>query len=355
MFYFVFDTETNGLPTGNKKIGLDFSNVYLYQIAYYKYDLNLQLYSKINLFVDLDDYKNFKYVDKNKITLEDLKTKGKKIKKILNFLNKTLNEVCLLVAHNLDFDINVLLTEAKRNNNFELYNKLLTIPKFDTMRVSGSFGLKLINRPFPSQEMVYNFLFFNKLPDKKINKVKSLTFEEVLNQRENKEKPEDKTEYYSTLHDADDDTKHCGEIFCRLIKEWDNCILKFGKFKNLNIPFWKQSLNMQTWALNKYYESLKEFKDKNLKNNQDYYQTSFTDFVNYVKFKNQKYIKNIDKIIIKPKNQVIVNNNYSDSESENSDNDNYSNSESLSESEDDMDYLIQHDVLKYIDKYCNND
>lgn len=319
MYYFVFDTETNGLPEG-KKMKADFSNVYLYQLAYYKYDLDLQLYSKINLFVNLDDYANFKYIEKNKIMEEDLRTKGKKIKNILNFLNKKLDDVCLLVAHNLDFDINVLLTEAKRNENFELYNKLLTIPKFDTMRVAGCLGLKLLNKPYPSQEDVYNFLFYNQLPIKKSSKYQILTLDEIQQNKLNDlsiQEEKNKVEHYSTLHDADDDTKHCGEIFCKLIKDWDKCIIKFGKFKNLNIPFWKQSFNMQLWALNKYYENLKVFKTDNIDHNQCYYQTYFTDFTNYIKYKNPKYIKNIDDVKIEIKKDKPKNFNcWSDDESE---------------------------------------
>lgn len=263
MYYLVFDTETNGLPRG-KKYNFDFSDVYLYQLAYYKYDESFNLYSKINLYVDLEDYNNFKYIEKNKITIDDLKTKGKKIKNILKFLNNILNDVSLLIAHNLDFDINVLLTESKRNNNYELYDKLLTIPKFDTMRVAGCFGLNLINKPFPSQEAVYNLLF-----------------------------NEDNKDIYKNIHDADDDTKHCGEIFCNLVGKWGNCIIKFGRFKKLNIQFWKQSLNVQIWCLKKYYESIREFKEDNLNNNKAYNQSYFTDYLNYVKFKNPEYIEDI--------------------------------------------------------------
>lgn len=299
MFYLVFDTETNGLPIRKDK-NEDFTNVYLYQLAYYKYEKNLNLKSKINLFVDLDDYKNFVFIPKNNITKETLQNKGKKIKKILDFLNGMLNDVCLLIAHNLTFDINVLLTEAKRNNNMELYDKLLTIPKFDTMRYAGSLGLKLINRPFPSQEDVYNLIFYNQQPKSKSkkSKVQALTFDEMDG------KQEDKQETYKTLHDADDDTKHCGEIFCVLIKRWKNNILRFGKFKNLNLPFYKQSKHYENWALNIYYVSLKEFKDENLKNNKSYYQTYFTDYLNYVKFKYPQYIKNINFITNSEENKI---------------------------------------------------
>ena len=48
MFYLVFDTETNGLPIRKDK-NEDFSNVYLYQLAYYKYDKNLNLNYNSNI------------------------------------------------------------------------------------------------------------------------------------------------------------------------------------------------------------------------------------------------------------------------------------------------------------------
>ena len=162
-YYLVFDTETNGLPIRNKKDftnkGNDFSNVYLYQIAYYKYDKDLNEYSRLNLYINLDDYSVFNYIDKNKITEEILKTKGKKINIVLDFLNKVLDDVCLLVAHNLSFDISVLLTECVRHNKHELYYKLLSIPKFDTMRYASKTALKIVDHIMPSQEKTYNAIF----------------------------------------------------------------------------------------------------------------------------------------------------------------------------------------------------
>ena len=292
-FYLVFDTETNGLPIDNKTENYkDFSNIYLYQIAYYKYDVNLNPVSKINLFVDLDDYKNFVFIEKNGITEKTLRTKGKKIKKILLFLSKTLNDVHLLIAHNLDFDINVLLTEAKRNNNMELYDKLLSIPKFDTMRQAGCLGLKLIRWAFPSQEDVYNLLINGQAPEKKRKKIKPLTFEEL----ENNQTGGQKKELYKTLHDADDDTKHCGDIFRVLIKRWNENKIKFGRYKSLNFGFDNMHKNFEFWALKTYYSDLKEFKDSNLSHNIDYRQTYFRDYLNYIKFKYPDYVKNINTV-----------------------------------------------------------
>ena len=283
--YFVFDTETNGLPIKEKDGNLNFSNVYLYQIAYYKYDKDLKEYSRLNLYVDLIDYSNFKYIEKNKITEEILKTKGKKINKILDFINKILSDVILLVAHNLSFDINVLLVECLRNKKMELYDKLLDIPKFDTMRYAGSLGLNIINRLLPSQEDTYNFIFFKKKPNKKNNGYQPLTIEQMEKISQGKAKL---VECYTSTHDALDDTKHCGEIFCYLFKDWDNCIIRFGKCKGLKIPFYKQSKNYQLWILKKYKEENESFKISHMESYREYKQSSFTDYMNYVKFKNYK-------------------------------------------------------------------
>lgn len=280
-YYFVFDTETNGLPVRkNKDIktgkGDDFSNVYLYQIAYYKYDKNLNEYSRLNLYIDLDDYKFFNYIEKNKITEEILRTKGKKIDKVLDFINKIMDDVCLLVAHNLSFDISVLLTECVRHNKHDLYYKLLTIPKFDTMRYAGKTGLNIVNHIMPSQERTYNTIF--------------------------------KTNYIS-LHDAFDDTKHCGEIFKYLFNKWDNVLCYNGKFKGISYSDRVKSesgyfeRNSYHKDINVYLKNRDEYnKNKNSNDNlkidfTGYIQNWFSDYLNYYMF-NYCY-KHGGKIIVK--------------------------------------------------------
>lgn len=266
-YYLVFDTETNGLPIRNKKDftnkGNDFSNVYLYQIAYYKYDKDLNEYSRLNLYIDLVDYSVFNYIDKNKITEEILKTKGKKINIVLDFLNKVLDDVCLLVAHNLSFDISVLLTECVRHNKHELYYKLLSIPKFDTMRYARKTALKVVDHIMPSQEKTYNAIF--------------------------------KTNYIS-LHDALDDTKHCGEIFKYLFDKWDNVLCYGGKYKGINYSDRVKSEN-GFFERKKYSNDIivylknkdKYFKNKNSNNDvqidfTSYVQNWFSDYLNYYMF-----------------------------------------------------------------------
>lgn len=279
-FYFVFDTETNGLPTRNKRDstgkGDNFNNVYLYQIAYYKYDKDLNEYSRLNLYINLEDYSVFNYIDKNKITEEILRTKGKKINKVLDFLNKVLDDVCLLVAHNLSFDISVLLTECVRHNKHDLYHKLLTIPKFDTMRYAGSMALKVVNRIMPSQEKTYNTIFKNN---------------------------------YTSLHDALDDTKHCGEIFKYLFNKWDNVLCYGGKCKG--ISYFERVKNENGFIERKTYSNDiiiylknkdKYFQNKNTNNDIQidftaYNQNWFTDYLNYYMF-NYCY-KHGGKIIVK--------------------------------------------------------
>ena len=166
----------------------------------------------------------------------------------------------------------------------ELYDKLLDIPKFDTMRYAGSLGLNIINRPLPSQEDTYNFIFYKKKPNKKNNGYQPLTIEQMEKISTGKAKL---IECYTSTHDALDDTKHCGEIFCYLFKDWDNCIIRFGKCKGLNIPFHKQTLNYQMWALRKYNEDKEDFKLLHTTTYKEYKQSSFTDYMNYVRFKNR--------------------------------------------------------------------
>jgi DNA polymerase III epsilon subunit-like protein len=275
-YFLIFDTETSGLP---KKINknLDYSDILLYQISYIKCDYLLKPIKKINIYIDIENYNKFIYVDTNKIQEKDLKN-GIKIKKFLKFFHNILKNVKLIIGHNIDYDISILMVECKRNNELELMNLLLEIPKFDTMRMFGYNGLCLCKRIFVTQENAYNILFNNK---------------ENNNQDKNNNQ-----NHYISLHDAYDDTKHCTEIFFELFKYWNNVKLTYGRFKGLEYN--KTSLEYKKW----FYKKKDEEILKTIKNN-CYKQNNFTDYLNWVIY---YFNENPEKL----NEKIIQNNNTED-------------------------------------------
>lgn len=137
----IFDTETTGLPPNRNTSILSIEQwPYIVQISYLLYDTE-----KNNVIEQLDTLINIKQniiipadaTNIHGITNEMCREKGRNIKEILNIFNNALFQADLLVAHNLQFDKNMLLVEYIRNrltNNFTLSN--LPIPEFCTMQHS---------------------------------------------------------------------------------------------------------------------------------------------------------------------------------------------------------------------------
>lgn len=235
MYYFCFDTETNDKPILLPSKKLSFDHIKLLQIAYKKYDDEFTCIGEYNQYVNLIDYNDFKINEINKITIETLKT-GARITKILKLINKILSNVKLIIAHNAEFDINVLKMEASRYNYTELINKLNNIPIFCTMINGGCWGLKCISKPMPKLQDLYNH-FYSGI---NIN----------CNQDNN-------TDVYETSHEAYDDVEHCWLCFVKLKDNWKNIILNIGQYKNKNKTYEVMLRNKSycNWCLNLNYSN----------------------------------------------------------------------------------------------------
>lgn len=167
----VFDTETSGLPKKNASIQNTEDWPYILQFSYILYDTDKNIILElVNEFIYIKDYVNIseKSIEIHKITRELCKEKGVDIFEVLNKFNSALLKCDVLVAHNLDFDKNMILVELIRN---DIQSKFTSkINEHCTMKNNinlckieriSKFGEKYYK--YPTLSELYEYLF-NKLP-----------------------------------------------------------------------------------------------------------------------------------------------------------------------------------------------
>jgi len=145
----VFDTETTGLP---KTRGF---GKYYQPTDFTKYNESRIIEIGYNVYRKCDGnlVKSVSYLIKtNKdienshihgITNEMVRDKGIDFKEAMRFFEADLNSCILLVAHNLAFDIHVLLAEAYRHHSYHLANLIKSKKRFCTMKAAKTLlGLK---------------------------------------------------------------------------------------------------------------------------------------------------------------------------------------------------------------------
>lgn len=174
----VFDTETTG-----------FLSTRIVQIAYCKYYKSGVNYSQHSNYVrqltdaeltsiirrekpDIVNYERelgkARYSEKeaqeiHKIPLEIINDPAlPTIRTVLEHFNNALNDIKLIVGHNVLYDLRIVYLEAQRINYRELMYKLRTIPYLDTMKISKSIvkaTTKDGKQKMPNLGELYRFLF----------------------------------------------------------------------------------------------------------------------------------------------------------------------------------------------------
>jgi DNA polymerase-3 subunit alpha len=160
--YLVLDTETTGIPiTKGFNKYYDPSDIKYYngsrliELAYIIYDKDDNIIKEFSSLVKPD---NFVITNSHihGIVQEDALTNGNLLSIVMNELYRDMDMVDTLVAHNMLFDINILLSESYRMNNLDLVNKLKSKKKSCTMLV-GQRAMKLYK--FPKLIELYKFLY----------------------------------------------------------------------------------------------------------------------------------------------------------------------------------------------------
>lgn len=159
----VFDTETTGIPNKNTN---DLSKQpYITQISFVIYDMSIDeivfeysSYIKIGTDIEISN----KVTELTGITNKKCQDNGLDINDVLDLFIKSYNsnDIDMVVAHNIDFDIKMIEIECLRNNKeFVLPNKI----HFCTMRNSVFISVDF-RKKFPKLSELYTFLFGEPAP-----------------------------------------------------------------------------------------------------------------------------------------------------------------------------------------------
>lgn len=174
MKYLVFDTETTGLPKTRNKIG-NWWDTYpnIVQLSWILYDTekkSLKTFGNDIIKLGKGIIIPEESIAVHKITNNVMLKLGINIIDSINNFIKAYKECDLLIAHNLEFDKNMLISEMIRNNIepvFNIYNK----EEYCTMKENIDFcKLERVGRygrtynKYPKLEELHDKLFNNETP-----------------------------------------------------------------------------------------------------------------------------------------------------------------------------------------------
>lgn len=142
----VFDTETTGLPIFINRDYHDPSLLEFYdssrviELGYIIYENKVEICRKSSLIKTMNV--NIENSHIHGITNKMVNKSGKNIITVLREFEKDIDG-CVLIAHNVQFDTNVILSECHRYDITSLINKLSTIRKECTMAIAkDKFNMK---------------------------------------------------------------------------------------------------------------------------------------------------------------------------------------------------------------------
>ena len=172
----IFDTETTGLPSKrNASINATHQWPYIIQLSYILYDTKTHQIETIeNNIVKIPESVNVspESVKFHKITKEKSQNSGIDIIILLKSFNNCVNDADCIVAHNLDFDKNMIMVECLRNkitHNFLKHTKQTL--EYCTMKNSVDLcKIKAYNNSgneyykYPKLSELYKYIF-GYIPD----------------------------------------------------------------------------------------------------------------------------------------------------------------------------------------------
>ena len=168
-----FDTETTGLPV-TKGWGQYFEPMFtsyyddsrMIELAYVIYDANKQIIKSISYIIRPNGFviNNSEF---HGITTDDAKEFGVDIQDVLQEFKSDLADTDMIVGHNINFDLHIIMSECYRTNNndfVDLAIKLKTINKTCTMEIGKEYMKE--HKKFPKLVELYRYLFNKPIEQK---------------------------------------------------------------------------------------------------------------------------------------------------------------------------------------------
>ena len=150
------DTETTGFPSSrNPKETEKFNKARLIELGYLIYDKDNKQIDQYSSLVKPD---NFIITNEriHGITQNDASKNGDQLVSVMERFYNDLQKIDTIVCHNINFDMNILLSEAYRINNIELFQLIESKNKLCTMDLGKQF-MKI--KKFPKLVELYKFLY----------------------------------------------------------------------------------------------------------------------------------------------------------------------------------------------------
>ncbi|WP_185864234.1 DNA polymerase III subunit alpha [Blattabacterium cuenoti] len=172
--YFIFDTETTGLPR-SYKVPISNTNNWprLVQLAWQTHDIMGNIIDFKNFIIKPNDYDiPFNAFKIHGITNEKAEKYGENINHVLHELKKSIDKSKCIVGHNLEFDIKVVECEFFRQKieiSFEkkkkLDTKIISAPHCKLLSIGSNNSNRKKKFKWPTLSELYNFLFKENVPN----------------------------------------------------------------------------------------------------------------------------------------------------------------------------------------------
>ena len=190
-YKFVFDTETSGLPFKQRGSKYDYQNLEhfdtgrLISISWLLLDNNNDIVEKKTYFIKPDNFEvSEQSINIHGLSREFLNDNGCDIHQMLLHLNDLFEKynITQLIAHNIDFDINILMSELFRYEYTITLEKIRNVQLYCTM-----FGAqaKMGISKWPKLTEAYRYFYGDDI---------------------------------TNAHDAEFDTLHCYKVYLKLME-----------------------------------------------------------------------------------------------------------------------------------------
>ena len=156
------DTETNGLPElrgwgiYHEPMFLSYyDNSRIIELAYIIYNDDKTISKSVNYIIRPDGFV-INNSEIHGITTDDAREYGIDIQEVFEEFESDLNDINVIIGHNIKFDLHIILSECYRYNNISLVKKINKIDKKCTMEL-GKIYMK--SQKFPKLIELYHYLF----------------------------------------------------------------------------------------------------------------------------------------------------------------------------------------------------